>query len=319
MMTRESFGIVDVAAAVIMQPDGRFLLTCRPEGKPYAGYWEFPGGKIEPGESPLHALDRELQEELGIQILHAEPWITRNFTYSHATVCLHFFRVIRWQGMPQAREHQQLAWQRPDQVTVSPMLPANAPVLRALILPPVYAITRATELGVPAALQQIELALQHGVRLIQIREKTMEKDVLQAFAEKIISLAHGTGAYVLRNSDTILPDTCGTDGIHLTAPQLMALSSRPTSGDNWCGASCHNSEELYQASLIGVDFVVLGPVLQTSSHADATPMGWRKFADLIRDYPLPVYALGGMEPDDQAIARELGAHGVAMIRGTSRL
>ncbi|MBA2484433.1 MAG: NUDIX domain-containing protein, partial [Nitrosomonas sp.] len=79
-----------------MRPDGSFLLARRPEGKPYPGYWEFPGGKIETGESPLAALERELQEELGIHITLAYPWITRVFTYTHATVRLHFFRVTTW-------------------------------------------------------------------------------------------------------------------------------------------------------------------------------------------------------------------------------
>ncbi|SER22659.1 8-oxo-dGTP diphosphatase [Nitrosomonas sp. Nm51] len=319
MTTPRPAAVVDVAAAVIVQPDGRFLLTCRPEGKPYAGYWEFPGGKIEPGEAPLHALDRELQEELGIQILNAEPWITRNFTYSHAAVCLRFFRVTQWQGIPQAREHQQLAWQQPCRIAVSPMLPANAPVLRALLLPPVYAITQASEIGVSAALQQIEGALQHRLRMIQIREKAMKGEALRTFTEKVILLAHQAGAYVLRNSDTDMPHVSGLDGVHLTAPQLMALSERPALENGWCGASCHNREELYQAALLQVDFVVLGPVLSTLSHAGTAPMGWRKFAALIRDYPLPVYALGGMEPDDLSTARELGAHGVAMIRAISRL
>ncbi|MEK7302837.1 MAG: NUDIX domain-containing protein, partial [Pseudomonadota bacterium] len=128
-----------------MRPDGQFLLTRRPDGKIYSGYWEFPGGKVEKNESLLHALDRELQEELGIQIRRADPWVTRVFTYAHATVRLHFFRVVEWEGRLIPRENQGLSWQWPHQVEVSPVLPANGPVLQALLLPPVYAITRATE------------------------------------------------------------------------------------------------------------------------------------------------------------------------------
>jgi len=315
MTVSDSVTIVDVAVGVIVQDDGKFLLTCRPRGKPYAGYWEFPGGKIEPGETSLSALNRELQEELGIQLLKAEPWITRNFKYVHAAVRLHFFRVTQWQGNPVARESQQLAWQYPRQITVSPMLPANTPILRALSLPSVYAITQASQIGAKAAVQQIKQALQHGLRLIQIREKAMNGTALQAFSKIVIELAHESGAQVLVNGDSTLCRELGADGIHLTASQLMDLFERPDMNYGWCGASCHNLEELHQAELLGIDFAVLGPVLPTLSHPATKPLGWRKFANLINDCSIPVYALGGLQPDDLSSAREMGAHGVAMIRG----
>ena len=96
--------LVEVAAAVLIRPDDSFLLACRPDGKPYAGYWEFPGGKIEAGESPLQALTRELDEELGITVRQATPWLTRTFSYPHATVRLRFYRVTAWHGELTPRE-----------------------------------------------------------------------------------------------------------------------------------------------------------------------------------------------------------------------
>ncbi|MDQ3186941.1 MAG: NUDIX domain-containing protein, partial [Pseudomonadota bacterium] len=119
------------------------LLARRPEGKPYAGYWEFPGGKVKHGEPLLQALRRELLEELGIYVEHAYPWITRVFTYPHATVRLCFYRVMEWHGEPHPYENQKLSWQFIDNIGVEPMLPANALVLRALDLPSIYAITNA--------------------------------------------------------------------------------------------------------------------------------------------------------------------------------
>ena len=107
---------VEVAAAVITGPDGRFLLGQRPAGKVYAGYWEFPGGKIEPGEAPLAALKRELHEELGIEVELAYPWLTRDYDYAHAAVRLRFFRVVRWSGSLHGRENQRFAWQLPDAI-----------------------------------------------------------------------------------------------------------------------------------------------------------------------------------------------------------
>ena len=305
--------LVEVVAAIILRPDGQFLLAQRPAGKVYEGFWEFPGGKVEANESLLHALQRELWEELGIHIIQAYPWIVRNFTYAHASVRLHFFRVAEWEGELIPRENQAFSWQWPHQVDVAPVLPANGPILQALSLPPVYAITRAAEIGIEASLTQIKLALQNGLRLLQIREKQMNINTLRLFSEKVLEIARHYDAKVLINGDLELARTVGADGVHLTSSQLMSLSGRPDSV-GLCGASCHNEEELFAAEQLGLDFVVLGPVQSTLTHPGMTHLGWRRFATLIGAYALPVYALGGLSVRDLAIAQEMGAHGIAMMR-----
>ena len=177
--------ITEVVAAVLTQPDGRVLLAQRPPGKAYAGYWEFPGGKVEPGESARHALDRELREELGIQVVQAYPWINRAFDYQHARVMLRFFRVTEWQGEPQPHEGQGgLAWTHALCPEVAPILPANGPVLRGLQLPLTYAISAAGELGVDVFLARLEDALAHGLRLVQLREKTLAPEAVAALATR---------------------------------------------------------------------------------------------------------------------------------------
>ena len=120
---------VDVAVGVLIDPQGRFLLTTRPPGKVYAGYWEFPGGKLEAGESVEQALRRELQEELGIEIQAAQPWQQEIVDYPHALVRLHFCKVFAWQGNFEMREGQTMAWQSLP-VSVTPVLPGTLPVLR---------------------------------------------------------------------------------------------------------------------------------------------------------------------------------------------
>lgn len=123
--------VVDVAVGVILQPDGRFLMATRPQGKAYAGYWEFPGGKLEPGESVALALARELEEELGLRPTRQIPWHVEVVDYPHALVRLHFVKVTEWSGEPQMRESQEACWQELP-LTVSPVLPGAVPVLDLL-------------------------------------------------------------------------------------------------------------------------------------------------------------------------------------------
>jgi 8-oxo-dGTP diphosphatase len=310
---RNPFHGVEVAVAVITRTDGSFLLARRPDGKPYAGYWEFPGGKVEPGEPVLHALRRELQEELGIVVRQAYPWINRTYTYVHAAVHLCFYRVAEWHGEPHPRENQELSWQFAANVEVEPILPANAPILRALGLPPVYGITHTAELGAEASLARMERALEQGMRLVQVREKKMTAEALEVFAGEMVALAHHHGAKVLINGNVDLCREIGADGVHFPSAQLMTLAALPDVG--LCGASCHNEEELFRAEQLGMDFAVLAPVLTTLSHPGAPTLGWRRFAAIIRQCSIPVYALGGLRPEDLTTAWKQGAQGIAMVRG----
>ena len=307
---------IEVVAAVICNERDEFLLAERPAGKVYAGYWEFPGGKLEAGETAAAALRRELHEELGIDAITAYPWLTRDFDYDHAAVRLRFFRVIKWAGELHGREQQRFVWQSVRAITVAPLLPANGPILRALELPHVYGITCAGELGREVFMARLARALQDGLRLIQVREKQLADEALRAFASDVVALGHRFRARVLINGDTGIAAQSHADGVHLTAAQLMAAERRPDC--EWCGASCHDATELARARELGADFVVLGPVSATPSHPGARLLGWQQFAQLIRDYPLSVYALGGMQPGDLAHAWTRGAHGISMMRGTWR-
>ena len=304
---------VEVAAAVITRPDGSFLLGQRPAGKVYAGYWEFPGGKIEAGEAASSALARELHEELGIEVETAYPWLTRDYDYAHAAVRLRFFRVVKWGGTLHGRESQRFVWQSPEAISVDPLLPANAPILRALRLPPVYAITHASELGVTEQLRRLELALARGLKLVQVREKALGEKALRDFAARVIGRAHAHGARVLVNGNAQLARDLGADGVHLTAAQLKDARQRPDCG--LVGASCHDAGEMERAQAVGADLVVLGPVLPTPTHPGAAGLGWAKFAALLTDCPLPVYALGGLTSTDLETAWRHGAHGISMMRG----
>ncbi|MCU0841048.1 MAG: Nudix family hydrolase [Thiobacillaceae bacterium] len=303
---------VEVSAAVIERPDGAFLMASRPPGKVYAGWWEFPGGKVEPGETPRQALDRELREELGIAVRQAYPWLVRDYDYEHARVRLNFFRVVDWAGEPHPHEGQGMAWVHAERPEVAPILPANGPILKGLSLPLTYAISAAAELGESLFLDRLEARLGAGLRLVQLREKGLPADRLARLAREVAARCREHGARLLVNGDLALAADCA-DGAHLPSARLMALEARPDLP--WAGASCHDARELEHAARLGLDFVVLGPVLPTASHPGAASLDWTGFAALAAGRPMPVFALGGLAPTDLDRARRAGAHGIAMKRG----
>ena len=193
------------------------------------------------------------------------------------------------------------------------MLPANAPVLAALALPAVMVVSDASAVGIDdwiAALAERVLRQAQDERmLVQIREKSMDRQKLQHLLSRALVRARPFGSRVVVNSD------CGTfpqcDGVHLTAKTLMTLSARPAG--SLVGASCHDEAELAQAEKLGLDYVVVGPVKSTTSHPGAVPLGWGRLAQLVRDRPMPAYAIGGLTRTDLDAARACGAHGVAML------
>jgi len=305
---------VEVAVGVLIRSDGAVLLARRPASKVYAGYWEFPGGKLEQGETAYVALVRELGEELGIQVKQAYRWITQEFAYPHALVRLNFFRVTAWSGEVQPLEHDAMIWENPSAVASAPLLPANGPVLRALTLPHEYAITHCMELGMDAQKTRLQERLDGGLRLIQVREPGMSAAHLEHFVKNVIEIARPVGALVLVNTDIELAQRVRADGVHLSARQVAVLGARPDLP--WVGASCHDEAERQQAENIGVDFLVLGSVLPTRTHPDIEPLGWERFETLSRGAKVPVFALGGISRWQLKEAWARGAQGIAMQRGS---
>ena len=315
--------ITHVAVAILQRKKNgeqrEFLLASRPQGKGWAGWWEFPGGKIEVGESPEQALTRELGEELGIKPTATQPWIIRTFDYPATddapakTVKLHFYFVNAWVGEVSPKEGQQLSWQSAQNITVSPILPANVPIMKALALPPVYAISNLQEMGEQAYFESLKSQLKCGLQMIQVREKHLNKALFIEFAEKVIKLAKPYDAKVLMSEDIALARELGADGVHLPSQSLLMLKTKPAG--LMVSASCHNARELAHAEALGLDFVLLSPVKSTLSHPEADSLGWQNFSEMIADITLPVYALGGMTLTDLPVALTYGARGVAFQRG----
>lgn len=307
-----SRAIVRVAAAVVYRGNGDVLLAQRPAGKPYSGYWEFPGGKLEHDETPRAALARELAEELNIRVRRATPWLVSEFVYPHAHVELNFFRVFAWAGKLSGRDGQAFAWQTPGDFSVAPLLPANSRILDALRLPPIYGITRASDVGEEEFLARSQRALERGLKLIQLREKAWPSSRRDAFAVRLLAQARDHGAQVLVNGTAADAMRLGCAGVHWTAATLTSAHSRPAGMR--VAASCHTQEDLLRASRLDLDFALLGPVLATPTHPDAIPLGWDRFAAMVAGTRLPVFALGGLSAKDLATAIDRGAHGIALRR-----
>lgn len=304
---------VHVVAGVLTDGE-RLCITRRRAHAHQGGKWEFPGGKLEPGEAPLAGLKRELREELGIEVRRAHPFVKLRHAYPDLDVVFDVWRVSAYAGTPQGREAQELRWAPIASIEPAEFPEADRPVLRRLQLPPLYVVSDARRFGTDAFARRLERALAAGARLVQLREPQMPPASLCAYARELAALCRRFGARLLVNADPAWLGDCEADGVHLNARRLMAAPARPVPAGSWLGASCHGTDELAQAARLGADFAVLGAVQPTASHPGAV-LGWERFASLVRSSTLPIYAIGGMRPGDLERACAAGAQGLAMISG----
>jgi len=303
---------VHVAAAVIIRND-RILIAKRPLHLHQGGLWEFPGGKLELDESVQDALVRELAEELDIEATHYTPLIRIHHDYGDKNVLLDVWYVTAFEGEPQGHEAQEIRWVSPAQLNEYQFPAANQPILQALRLPHECLITPEPA-GTDAFLRSVEASLQAGVQLLQLRAKSLGTEEYLQLATQVERLCRHYGATLLLNTSLDNFLQTDADGLHLSAQQLLQLSTRPVAEDVLLSTACHNRQEVEQANRIGVDLIFISPVEKTLTHPDASPIGWQGFYDLTELACMPVYALGGMEEDDVERAQQYGGQGIAAIR-----
>ncbi len=304
-----------VAVGVIKNSAGQILISLRDEKLHQGGLWEFPGGKVEADESVEQALARELKEELDINIESAVPLISIKHMYPDLAVQLHVYRVNSFAGEAKGCEGQAIKWVYPDELTQYRFPDANVPIISAVRLPAYYAIL--DDADKDSLSVNLDKFLNQGIRLIQARLKRLPSEELALFLNQAQRICRQNGAILLLNSSIPSWERYAPDGIHLTSGDLMRIEKRPQ-GMQWVAASCHNLAELKHAEKIGVDFVVLAPVLPTPTHPNADTLGWRRFSEWVNQVNLPVYALGGMEKSNLMDAKCAGAQGIAAIRAFSR-
>lgn len=307
---------VPVVAAVLRDARGRILLTQRPAGKHLAGTWEFPGGKLEPGEDAAAGLARELDEELGVSVHASMPLLALTHAYPDRTVRLMLREVRSWDGDLQAREGQAMRWVHPGKVGDLPMPAADRPILKALSLDPRYVVSPdpAAFASLDAFLLDWESRLDAGYRWLQLRAPTLTGPALADLARRCGESARRHGARWLLNGSPELAERSRADGVHLTVEALRRCRTRPVPEERMVCASCRDASDLVRAGQLGLDLVTLSPVQARAADRQGGGLGWDGFEVLCGRSPLPVVALGGVHPADLGEARERGGFGVAGTR-----
>lgn len=304
--------VVDVAVGVLRTPDGRVLLAERKPGKDAAGFWELPGGQIEPGESPAEAASRELLEEVGVRVLELAPWRVYEHDFPSKRVRLHWFHVRSWSGEAHGRENQRIAWVDPAEPGVGPVLPSNSLALAILALPELVAVARVGH--APGAydelLARIPALAEDGVRLLIVRALELAPGQRVQLVRRVRALRRGTGLRLVLSGTALEARQAGACGLHSSAAALAGLTERPPT--RLWAVSAHDARDLERARALGADVALVSPVLPTARHAEDQALGWDGLRSLAAASPLPVYAQGGLEPGDVAAARAAGALGVAV-------
>lgn len=301
---------VTAAVGVIRNAEQAVFIQQRPPGKThYSGYWEFPGGKLDEGESPLQALRRELEEEIGIIPETVFPWIKREQNYDYANITLYFYRVLDWHGHLSNREGQHSEWRQLSDKP-QPLLPANDYVWKYLFLPAHCIVSAAEVAGVAETLADLP-RVAAAAPLLQLRDKKLPAADRQRLARAMAAALAATGGLLVINDDEELASAVGA-GLHLSARRLMMATVRPPF--EWVGASCHTAAELAQVQRLQLDYAVFSPVCKTLTHVAAKPIGWEGFERFTRASAIPLYALGGMTAADLPEALARGGQGIAMMR-----
>ncbi len=303
---------VHVSVGLIKNSNNEYLISKRHTHLHQGGLWEFPGGKVEVNETTYAALCRELDEELNIAVKHAEPLLRISYRYPDKHVCLNVWLVDDFTGIAQSPSGQAIKWVTSSELIDYDFPLANKAILNCIQLPVYYAITgHFTDKN--NYIEYFKNCLNKGIKLIQLRSPTLDLDTLVDLAMASKYLCEKEKAKLMVNADADFLKRYDVDGIHLNTQRLFQYTSRPIHPKKILAASVHNLDELQQAIKIDVDFVVVSPVLKTTTHPNASTLGWDGLENIISHSSIPVFALGGMQQAMLSEAKDTGAFGIAAI------
>ncbi|WBF65620.1 MAG: Nudix family hydrolase [Candidatus Kinetoplastibacterium crithidii] len=314
---------IKVSIGIILNEHNEILLEQRPKNESYPFYWGFPGGKVEKNESPNETLNRELKEELDIDIIKSYPWVNHIFYKQNIKYHLLFYRVIQWQGNIYGKEKQNLQWTNINQINkIDNLLPSASYPIKWLKIPNTYGITSIqNEKNIESFLIRLDAALSKGLSLVQFREPNwpdgLSSKSLYKAMNLVLSICKKYNARLLINSSHPESWWKEANGVHLRSIDMENFSyeSNKIKSNFLTAVSTHNSNDLeFAFSKLNADFAVLGPVNNTLTHPGELGIGWSNFKRLVKEAKLPVFSLGGQSENCRELAYQHGAHGIAGIR-----
>lgn len=297
---------IEVVAAVIRDAEGKVLIAKRPSDKHQGGKWEFPGGKVEKGESRRSALVREIKEEIGIDVVHSARLISVYHEYDDMAIYLDVYEVLQWSGAAEGREGQPIRWVTMDELCEYDFPEANAPIVEAVCLPKHLQVMNVAK-GAADFRAQFIANIQSGYRLFLQRFEGEEVNYKPSHEEInwILDTAANHNVKVMFETPPSLvrSDYC----LHLNASELQKAQEKPSAMR--VSATCSTLDELFKAQRLNLDFILIGPVLTDSTGSNKV-IGWPTFQSLSARVNIPVYAMGGVAEKDMELAREYGAQGI---------
>lgn len=305
--------MLHVAVAVIKNPQQEVLVALRHPGSHQGGLWEFPGGKVEEGESVFAALQREIQEELDLSISAAFPFVKISHDYDDRRVLLDVWQVTEFSGKAIGREGQRIQWLAAADMQVQDFPAANRRIIDLIKLPPEMAITPNLN-GLSDLSEYLEQAAAADLKLIQLRQKLLPTNALLEWASHAQVLGERLGLQVVLNASAdLIPLLPNGVGLHLSASELGKLNAPLAKSVPLLGCSCHSEDDLRRAESMALDYALLSPAAETAKYPAGAALGWSQFADLAGAVSVPVYAHGGFRRKDLELAQSMGAVGIAGI------
>jgi 8-oxo-dGTP diphosphatase len=304
-----------IAIGVIINEAGKILVSKRKNNVHLPEVWEFPGGKLEAGESFKQALRREIYEEVGVKVRQCKKIIDFNYSYDDRHLYFQAFTVHIHSDQVTAKEQQKIMWLDQGDLSQIDFPAANQSILNAINLPHSYLIADYSVFG-NKLFDTVRANLAKGISQLQFRAPSINKEEYLLMANELYELCHRHNARLILNCDVDWYRHACADGLHLSSQRLKKFynAGADLADIEIYSASCHSLGEVDYANALSVSTILIGPVLHTHSHPWGRPLGWPGFSSLCAHANMPVYAIGGLGKNDIQTALVNGAQGIAGIR-----